>query len=447
MTINKKIKITYTQSIALGFLAIILTGAILLSLPIASREGAATPFLDSLFTAVSATCVTGLVVYDTFSHWSVFGQIVILIMIQTGGLGFMTVITMFSIFLKRRISLHERRLLMQSAGMIRISGAVRLIKRILIGTLIFEGTGAILMAFRFCPEMGFTEGLYNAIFHSISAFCNAGFDLMGKFNPYSSLMRYQGDWLINLVIMSLIVLGGIGFLVWNDISIKKQKFEQYELHTKIVLVTTAVLLVTSAAAFFVLEKDASMKGMNTGQRILASMFQAVTPRTAGFNTVDMSALSESGNVLTVFLMLVGGSPGSTAGGIKTTTLMVMITSTIAAARQLHSVNVFKRRLDEGILHQAAAIVTIYIFAVLAAVIVICHIETLPMKDVVFEVGSAIGTVGLSVGLTSGFSHASRIILMVLMFGGRVGGLSLMVVFAEKKNNVMLERPPEKILIG
>ena len=254
MNILKR-KLTYTQIIALGFFLIILTGGILLTLPISSRSGEFTPFLNAIFTATSATCVTGLVVYDTFTHWSLFGQIVIICMIQIGGIGFMTIITMLSIFLKRKIGLNERKLLMQSAGSIQIGGVVALILRIIKGTIFFEGIGAILLSIRFIPEMGFLRGIYNAVFHAVSAFCNAGFDLMGRFEKFSSLTRYSDDILVNLTIMSLIVIGGIGFIVWSDIIKFKFNFKKYELHSKIVLTATASLIIVGALVFFIFESQ------------------------------------------------------------------------------------------------------------------------------------------------------------------------------------------------
>lgn len=442
-----KLKATYTQSIALGFLVIILIGAFLLCLPISSKSGEWTPFLDSLFTAVSSTCVTGLAVYDTYTHWSVFGQITILAMIQVGGIGFMSLITLFSIFLGRRISLHERKLIMQSAGNTKLSGVIQLVKRLIYGTVIFELGGAVLLAFRFCPDMGLGAGIYNAVFHSVSAFCNAGFDLMGRFEPSSSLMHYQNDVVVNLTVCGLILVGGLGFMVWNNIYTSKFNFKKLSLHTKIVLSATAFLVTVPTILFFLFEGNGAFKDMTLFQKLLHSFFQAVTPRTAGFTTMNLSELSESGSMLMTILMLIGGGSGSTAGGIKVTTVVVMLLTTIASARRSESVHIFKRRLSEQTLRQASAICSIYLTAVVVATMFICAIEPYTMKTVMFEVSSAIGTVGLSVGLTPSLTMASKAVLMVLMYAGRVGGLTLMLVLAEKRKPVALVRPTEDILIG
>lgn len=440
-------KLTYTRIIALGFVGVITIGTVFLCLPAASRSGEWTPFIDALFTATSATCVTGLTLFDTYAKWSMFGQIVILLLVQIGGLGFMTVITMFSIFLRRRIGLQERRLLMQSAGTMRISGVVRLIRRILFGTFVFEGAGAFLLATRFCPDMGFWRGIYNAVFHSVSAFCNAGFDLMGRFAPYSSLGRYAGDVVVNLTVMMLVVVGGIGFLVWSDVARFGFKFSRYELHSKLVLATTAALIFGGAALFFLFEGGGAFAGMGTGKRVMAAFFHSVSTRTAGFSTADMSALSESGRMLTIALMFVGGSPGSTAGGIKTTTLAVLVLGMFAAARHNNGIEVCKKRISDDLVRQAGAIATVYILCILAASLLISAVEPFEAEQVVFEVVSAVGTVGLSTGITPFLGGLSRVVLALLMYAGRVGGLTLMLALAEKRVKVQARRPSEKILIG
>lgn len=444
---SKKFRLTNTQIIVLSFFMVIITGAVLLTLPISSKSGEWTGFFPSLFTATSATCVTGLSVYDTYTHWSLFGQIVILLLIQIGGLGFMSIITMFSVFMKRRISLHERRLLMQSAGNVRLGGMVKLLKKIFIGTFTFEALGAIVLAFRLCPDMGFGKGLFSAVFHSVSAFCNAGFDLMGYFVEGSSLSHYSDDWLVNLTVIMLIVVGGLGFLVWEDVVRNRFRFKKYSLHSKIVLSMTGALLVTGFIGFFIFEYNEAFRGLSLPDKILASMFQSVTPRTAGFFTVDLNNLSDSGNVLTIVLMLIGGSPGSTAGGMKTTTIAVVVLGALASARKSKTTEIYKRRLDEGILHQACSILVIYILVVLMSTMIISHLESVPLDDIVFEVTSAIGTVGLSKGITASLSSVSQAILIVLMFAGRVGGLSLLLFFAEKREVSPIRRPVENILVG
>ena len=443
----KNNKLSYTRIIALFFLGVIILGTLLLTLPISSKSREWTPLLDCAFTATSATCVTGLIVYDTFSHWSLFGQTVIISMIQVGGLGVMTIITMFSVFLKKKISLHERKLLMESSGTVRKSGIIRLLKQIVTGTLIFEGTGALLLATRFCPELGFFNGLRYSVFHSVSAFCNAGFDLMGRYGSFSSLTPFADDAVVNLTICILIITGGIGYLVWQDVLNFKSDFKKYSLQSKIVLVTSAVLVLGGWLLMLVCEWNSSMAQLSPGEKILAAFFQSVTARTAGFNTVPLNELSSAGLMAMVVLMFIGGSPGSTAGGVKTTTVAVMIIELIAVARGEKSATVFKRRLEEDTVKKAGAIITIYMLAITLAVIIIGAVEGLPLGDVVFEVVSAAATVGLTTGITPTLGAVSHLILMLLMYGGRLGGLTLMIAFAERQQTAMLTRPMEKIQIG
>lgn len=302
-----KHRLSRVQTIALGFLLIIAVGTILLMLPISSRNGECTGFFNAFFTATSSTCVTGLVVVDTYTHWSLFGQAVILLLIQIGGLGFITIGVFFSIFLKRRIGLKERNLIQESMNTLQIGGTVRLVQKIVRYTLAIEGVGALLLMIRFIPQFGIAEGIWYGIFHSISAFCNAGFDLMGKVEPYSSLMMYTDDILINIVIMALIIVGGIGFIVWDDISIHRWKIKEYMLHTKIVLAMTFVLIVFGGICFYLLEYQ-NLTVLDTKGQVLASVFGAVTPRTAGFNTIDTGAYTEGTRMLNVVLMFIGGSP-------------------------------------------------------------------------------------------------------------------------------------------
>lgn len=439
--------ISQTRLIALSFVLVILTGTLLLCLPIASRQGEWTNFIDALFTATSATCVTGLIVFDTYTHWSLFGQLVILLMIQIGGIGLMSIITMFFIFMKKKIGLHERMLLMQSAGTMRVSGVIRLIKKIFLGTLIIEGIGAILLAFRFIPMLGIVKGIYYSIFHSISAFCNAGFDLMGYFEPFSSLTGFQTDWYFNIIIMLLIMIGGIGFLVWMDIVKFKFSFSKFQLHSKIVLITTAILLVTGFLGFLFLEQQHTLKGMSPGNQILSSLFMSVTTRTAGYNTIDLNALSPSSSLLSVILMAIGGSPGSTAGGIKTSTVALIFLTMASLTKGDNDVTFFKKRLENRLIKQAAIIIMVYGTGILLSTILICHIEQASMTNVLFETSSAIGTVGLTQGLTPTLSLFSRLLLIVMMFGGRIGAVSLLLVFREHEKSAPTSRPTEKILIG
>ncbi len=441
------LRLTYTRIIALSFFGIILAGSVLLTLPAAARSLTATPYINALYTAVSATCVTGLVTYDTFTHWSVFGQVVILCLIQIGGLGFMTIVTMLAMILGKNIGLHERRLLMESAGTLQIGGVVRLLRRIAAGTILFESIGAILLALRFCPKMGLLEGIYNAVFHSVSAFCNAGFDLMGKYQQYSSFTLMRDDVLVNVTLMFLIIMGGLGFIVWNDMFTCRHHLQKYRLHSKLVLFVTAMLIFGGTILFFLFENHHSLSGMGMGEKIVASLFGAVTPRTAGFNTVDFQNMSDSGALLTMILMLIGGSPGSTAGGIKTTTFAVLIIGTFASARQDRTIHVWKRRLEEDVILRASAVFIVYVTGILVSTMLICAMQPLPLKAVLFETISAAGTVGLSAGVTQAANPVAKVLLMILMYGGRVGGLSLALALAERRTRVPIDRPVEKILIG
>lgn len=440
-------KLKYPQLIVLFFALIILIGAWLLTLPISSRSGQSTPFINALFTATSSNCVTGLIVYDTYTHWSMFGQIVILALIQVGGLGFMSLATIFSFLLKRKIGLNERMLMQEAAGGIKLGGIVRLTKHILLGTLIFEGIGAIILASRFCPQMGLGEGIYNAIFHSVSSFCNAGFDLMGKYKQFSSITTYSSDPVVCLTIASLIVIGGLGFLVWEDMLINKWRYGRYMLHTKVVLATTALLILIPTVLIFIAERDDSMIGMNIMDRIVNSIFQSITPRTAGYNSVDMTALSDSTIFLTIVLMIIGGSPGSTAGGIKTTTLFMLFAAAISTLKNKSDITAFRRRFEDGLFKKACSIMMIYMSVAIAGVSMLSLFQNLPLKDVILEVFSAIGTVGLSLGITSSLSVASKLVIILLMYFGRVGILSITFLFIRSSMPVPLHYPKEKLVIG
>ena len=445
--IHARRHVSQTQFIAYGFFCVIITGTLLLMLPFASRDGQSEPFLNCLFTATSASCVTGLVVADTWSQWSLFGQLVILTMIQIGGLGFITVGVFISIILRRKIGLKERGLMMESVNTLQIGGVVRLAKKIIIGTCIFEGTGAVLLAIRFIPQFGFLRGLFYGIFHSISAFCNAGFDLMGGQAPYSSFVAYYDDWLVNLVIMSLIVIGGIGFIVWDDLSRNKLHFRKYMLQTKIVLVTTAILVFGGGLLFYLMERNNLLVGMNTSGKILTSLFSSVTARTAGFNTTDTAALTDGSKLLTIILMFVGGSPGSTAGGIKTTTLVVLLLCVHSNIKQTYGINIFGRRLENDAVKRAGTILTINLLLALTASLAIMAIQPLGFSDILFETFSAIGTVGMTTGITRALHPISRCIIILLMYCGRIGSLSFALAFVQSKRKPHVQQPAEAINIG
>lgn len=445
--LHSRQKLSQTQFIAYGFFAIIITGTLLLMLPFASRDGQSEPFLNCLFTATSASCVTGLVVADTWTQWSLFGQLVILAMIQIGGLGFITVGVFISIILRRKIGLKERGLLQESVNTLQIGGVVRLAKKIIIGTCIFEGTGAVLLAMRFIPQFGIVKGIFYGIFHSISAFCNAGFDLMGNQAPYSSFVAYYDDWLVNLVIMSLIIIGGIGFIVWDDVHRHRLHFRKYMLHTKIVLVTTGILVFGSAALFYLLERNNLLVGMNTSGKILTSLFSSVTARTAGFNTTDTGALTDGSKLLTIILMFVGGSPGSTAGGIKTTTLVVLLLCVHSNIKRSYGINIFGRRLEDDAAKRAGTILTINLLLAIAASLAIMAIQPLGFSDILFETFSAIGTVGMTTGITRALHPVSRLIIILLMYCGRIGSLSFALAFIQNKPRAHVQQPVEPITIG
>jgi len=440
-------RLTRTQWIAVGFLLIILCGTFFLMLPISSRGPGGTDFLSAFFTATSATCVTGLVVVDTWQHWSLFGQLVILTMIQVGGLGFVTIGVTILLMMGKKIGLGDRGLLKDSVNTLEIGGIVRLTKLIIKGTLLIEGAGAVLFAVRFIPEFGILEGIYYGIFHSISAFCNAGFDLMGQFESYSSLTRYADDWLINLTAVALILIGGLGFVVWSDLYKKKLQFRKYTLHTKMVITALFVLVAVPTLLFWILERDGVLAGMSGPGQFLGALFAAVTPRTAGFNTTDVAAMGDAGKLLTLVLMLIGGNPGSTAGGVKTTTIMVLLFYIVSMIQRREGVNIYGRRLEDGIIEKAAVVFTLTLTMALTASFLICAVDKLPLADVLLETFSAVDTVGMSTGITRATSAFSRVVLILLMYCGRIGSLSFALAFTDKRQKSSIRQPMERINIG
>ncbi len=444
---RKKRTMSYTRKLALGFAVIIFIGACLLSLPIATRSRTCMPFLDALFTATSATCVTGLVVADTWQNWSLFGQLVILALIQVGGLGFITIGSYIAVLLKKKIGLKERTAIHESVSTIELAGVVKLVRKIVAGTLTFELAGAVLLATRFVPRFGFVKGCYMGFFHAVSAFCNAGFDLMGIEEAYSSLVAFEGDVVVNLTVMALIVIGGAGFLVWDDLHRNKLHFRKYLLHTKIMLLASGILIIGGSVLFYLLEKDNVLAGMNGREQILGSLFGVVTPRTAGFNTVDTGALTEGGKFLTIILMFIGGGSGSTAGGVKVTTAVVMLLSMASMIRGTHGVNILDRRLEEDAVKRASTIVTLNIMLALAAVIILLAVQPLSLTDAMFEVFSAIGTAGMTTGITRSLHPLSRAVLILLMYCGRLGSLTFTLVFAGRKPEPPVKQPVEKIVVG
>ena len=442
-------RITPAQIIILGFLLLILAGTLLLMLPFASRAPGGASFFDALFTATSATCVTGLVVQDTALYWSPFGQLVILLLIQVGGMGVVTMAVAIFMFSGRKISLKQRWVMQESISAPQVGGIVRPTRFILKTAFALEAAGAVLLALRFCPQFGLGRGLWYAVFHAISAFCNAGFDLMGEnTGPCSSLTGYAADPLVVTVAVLLIIVGGLGFLTWSDIRDHRAQFKAYRLQSKLVLVTTLALLAGGFLYFALYEfRLPQWQALSLGEKLQAAVFQAVTTRTAGFNTVDLANLSAPSQLLTILLMLVGGSPGSTAGGFKTTTLAVLLLSVRAVFRRRDSAQCFGRRLPDDSLRSASAIFMLYLVLFLTGGMLICCIDGISLMNALFESASAIATVGLSIVGTAGLSVPSKAILIFLMYFGRVGGLTLIYAVNTNGSVSMSQYPQERVTVG
>ncbi len=429
--------------IIFGFLLVIFMGSFLLMLPISTKTGECTPFLDALFTSTSAVCVTGLVIHDTATYWSNFGQSVIILLIQIGGLGVITVAGAFTILSGRKIGLMQRSTMQEAIAAPNMGGIVRRTGFILKTALAVELFGAVLLFPVFFCEFGLLKGAWYSLFHSISAFCNAGFDLMGVKAPFSSLTDYAGNPVISIVIALLIAIGGIGFLTWEDIRTNGLHFQKYRMQSKVILTVTGALILIPTIYFFLFEfTQAPM-----GERVLLSFFQAVTPRTAGFNTADLTAMSETGQFVIIILMLIGGSPGSTAGGMKTTTFAVLLANTLAVFRRREHPSFFNRRLSNEVVSQASTILIMYLVLFLTAGLVISRVENLPVLTCLFETASAIGTVGLSLGITPQLSSISHLLLIVLMFFGRVGGLTLIFAALSHVQGNSARLPQERITVG
>lgn len=445
MAKNKK-QVSPAQVVLLGFLLLILAGAALLMLPVSTRDRQGAAPLEALFTATSATCVTGLVVRDTCTYWSLFGQAVVLALIQIGGMGVVTMALVVSMLTGRRIGLSQRFLMQESINAPHIGGIVRLTGFAVRTTLAVEGAGAAVLLTRFAPRFGLWKGLWYSIFHAVSAFCNAGFDLMGEGGAFSSLTAFADDPVVNLTIMALIVTGGIGFLTWEDFRNHGPRFRAYSLQTKLVLTVTAVLLILPAVWFFAVEGP-RWAGGDTGTRALYAAFQAVTLRTAGFNTVDYTALRSTTLLMMMFLMLVGGAPASTAGGYKVTTLATLALCVRSVFQRRDDVECFDRRLEEDAPRSAAALFFLYIVLFLGGGFFIAAADGAPLLAALFESASAIGTVGLSLGLTPGLGTLSRLALILLMYFGRVGCLTFIYAVAGSRVAAPSRMPRERITIG
>ena len=440
---NKKLRLSSFQIIMGGFLVPILMGTILLMLPISTKNEGGASFANALFTATSATCVTGLVVQDTATYWTLFGKVIILIMIQIGGMGVITAAVLLSVILHKKIGLAQRSIMQESISASQVGGIVRLTIFITRTMICIEAAGACLLFPSFYKEYGVVKGIGYSLFHSVSAFCNAGFDLMGRKEKFSSLLSYRGDFLLNLTVMLLILAGGIGFKTWDDIRLHRFRFKKYSLQSKIVMVTTLIIIVIPAVYFYFGE----FQNMTFKDRVLASLFQTIAPRTAGFNTVDFSDMSETGIALVILLMLIGGASGSTAGGMKITTIAVMVAAALSISRQKKEVVAFKRRIDTDTVFKAGTIFVMYNILFIIAGLVISKVEHLPILTCLFETSSAIATVGLTMGITPGLSMVSRTILVILMFLGRVGGLTILFAAIPDHSVNGGTYPVEKVSVG
>lgn len=440
--------ISSSQVIFIGFFCAIALGTLLLMLPFATNRGGGAPFLDALFTSTSAVCVTGLVVQDTATYWSAFGQAVILLLIQVGGLGIVTLTVAVSRFAGRKIGLRSRSTMQEAISAPNLGGIVKLTGFIVKTVAVIEGAGALLISPVFIRDFGFFGGIWRAVFHSVSAFCNAGFDLMGVRGQFSSLTSYAADPLVNIVTILLILIGGIGFVTWDDMRHHGLHIRRWRMQSKVVLAVTAALLVLPFCFFFFFGFSGSeFADMDLGERVLASAFQTVTPRTAGFNTVDLTKLGDSSAAVTIILMLIGGAPGSTAGGMKTTTVAVLCAAAFAAFRRKKDVRCFGRRIGDDAVRNAVAVIVMYAALFLVGSLLICRIEGLPLLSAMFETASAVGTVGMSLGLTPALCAASRVILIFLMFFGRVGGMTFIFAALSEKRADLSHLPQEKITVG
>lgn len=444
--VNKYFGVNEIQILAIGFIIVIMIGSILLCLPISSQNGTYTNFIDCIFISTSATCVTGLVTLDTGTHWSYFGQIVILMLIQVGGLGFMSIATLIALVMGRRITLKERLVIQQSLNSFTIQGLVKMSKYLLIFTFGVEAAGAAILATQFVPEFGWIKGIYYGIFHSVSAFCNAGIDIIGGFR---SLTPYSENSVILLTISALIVIGGLGFFVWQEIYYFKNK-RKVSLHSKLVIISTIFLIISGTVLMFIFEMDnpKTIGNMSAKGKVLSSIVASIVPRTAGFNSIPTADMSGEGVFLTMLLMFIGGSPGSTAGGIKTTTAALLIITVISVIKGREDAEVYGRRIGKEIVYRALVVTVLGIGIVMIGTIILCMIEKpASLEYILYEVTSAFGTVGLTLGLTPHLSAAGKIIVSLIMYAGRLGPLTLALSLAQKTIPGTIKYPEDKILIG
>lgn len=429
--------------LALGFAGLILFGALLLNLPIASQNNESIGFINALFTSASSVCVTGLVVVNTAYHWTLFGQIVIIILIQMGGLGFMTIATIAALVIGKKITLKERLVIKEQLNQETMSGLVKLTKYVILSTFLIEGIGALLLSLRFVPIYGVSQGIWFSIFHSISAFCNAGFDILGE-----SIVPFVGDYIINLTICALVILGGLGFSVYIDIS-KNKQFKRLQLHTKFVLIITSSLLIGGMIIFLLLENGnpLTLQNLSLGDKLLASFFQSVVPRTAGFNSINIGALYDTSAFFIIILMFIGGSPGSTAGGIKTTTFGALALTTISVVKGNKDVVAFKKRISYDVINKSLAIVMVGLLLVGMVSFILTITEEAEFLDLLFETTSAFATVGLSTGVTPNLTDFGKILLTLTMYAGRVGPLTMAFAFSRKHIHAKYKYSEGNIIVG
>ncbi|GAA0069132.1 TrkH family potassium uptake protein [Clostridium sardiniense] len=442
----KKLRLSGVQILALGFIIVILIGGILLSLPISSANGESTNFLDALFTSTSAVCVTGLVTLDTGTHWNEFGQIVIMLLIEVGGLGFMSFATFIAVLLGKKITLRDRLLMQEAMNTFNIQGLVRMVRYVLGFTFSVQFFGALLLSTQFIPQFGFLKGVYFSIFHSISAFCNAGFDLFGGF---SSVTAYSSNAVVLLTISSLIIIGGLGFTVWLELY-NYRGLRKLSVHSKIVILITVVLLIGGTILMYLFEMNnpQTIGNMGFGDKILNSYFASASPRTAGFNSVSTDGMTNSGKFLTIILMFIGGSPGSTAGGLKTATFGIVILTVISVIRGREDTQVFGRRFSKELVYKSFALLIIGMALVIGVSMLLSITDpNESFINILYEATSAFGTVGLTTGVTQRLSTAGKIIIMITMYCGRVGPMTVALAFLRNKKKQTHKYPEGKILIG
>lgn len=445
---NKR-SLTYPRITAIGFAVIIFVGTALLMLPISSKNGSVS-FIDALFTAVSATCITGLVPFDTFTTWSVFGQIVLLCLIQIGGLGFITILALLTKIINKRISLKQKVMLKDSVGSLTIGDIKSLIKSVISLTVITEIVGAVVLSFRFVPLVhNLRRGIYMAVFTSVSAYCNAGFDLMGCISPSSSLTNINYDAVVLITVSLLIIIGGLGFFVWEDVRKCKFNLKKLKEHSKLVIVSTLILILLGTVLMLIFEYDNQLKDMSFFQKLLNAFFCSVTPRTAGFNSIDIRAMTGQSKLVTIVLMFIGGSSGSTAGGVKTSTIAILLLCVVSTIKNDNEISVFNKRVDFEVVKKSAAVVMISLCEILTATFIISVSQgsVFSISDIIFECTSAIGTVGMTAGITPMLNSLSKIVIVMLMYIGRMTSLIFALSFVSNKPKTTVKMPKGNIMIG